>query len=193
MSVSVVHSGIYFAARKNIFSLIFYLSGILGLYLASSFVNPLNAQDSPGNYQKASISVKVGAEVESSIEIVTMRHIRFGKVQPSQQIIDINPVTDNETGKMKILGQASNTIRISYQENQSLQQMEGANSIDFRYQLAGNSMDNQSTSDFIDFNNFEAQLNQDGEYYIWVGGNVRVANLQPGSYEGDFTVEVEYM
>lgn len=164
------------------------LIGLLFLSFETSY-----AQKNSESAEKASITVRVGAEIVSSIEMVTLRNIRFGKVQPSQQILRINPITDNKTGKMKIIGQPNGTIRVNYQETHSLQQIEGNYSVNFEYRLAGNSVDNQETSDFIDFNNFEAQLNQDGEYFIWVGGNVQVSELQPGNYQGDFTVEVEYM
>jgi hypothetical protein len=150
-----------------------------------------SSEESAGN--EASITVSVGAEIVSSIEMVTIRNIRFGKVQPSQQLLRIHPITNNKTGKMKIIGQPNSTIRINYQQNQTLQQLEGNYAVDFDYRLAGNSTDNQQTADIIDFNNFEAQLNQDGEYFIWVGGNVRLAELQPGNYQGDFTVEVEHL
>ena len=154
---------------------------------------PAAAQQSVDNGPKASITVSVGAEIVSSIEMVTIRNINLGSVQPSREVLNIHPIYDPESGKMQILGQANSSIRISYEEVKTLRRVEGSETINFKYRLAGNSQDNQSTASLIDFNNFEAQMNEDGEYYIWIGGDVNIANLTPGNYQGDFTVEVEHM
>ena len=163
------------------------------LFILGGNTVPVAAQQSESNDRKASITVSVGAEIVSSIEMVTIRNINLGSIQPSRQVLNIHPIYDPESGKMQILGQANSSIRISYEEVKTLRRVEGSETINFKYRLAGNSQDNQSTASLIDFNNFEAQMNGDGEYYIWIGGDVNIANLTPGNYQGDFTVEVEHM
>jgi hypothetical protein len=37
------------------------------------------------------------------------------------------------------------------------------------------------------------QFNEKGEYYLWLGGKVDLSKARPGSYDGEFTIQIEYI
>jgi len=136
--------------------------------------------------------INVQASVQSSLDIITLKNIGFEKIQPGQQEIRISPVENLNAGKIKINGQPGAEINISFIEEQQLQHASGQGHLVFHYLISGNSRDEQLSSELIDFDNRTAVLNDEGEFFFWIGGYANVENLKPGSYMGDFTLEVEH-
>lgn len=142
--------------------------------------------------QNAEIDISVNAEVIRSLEMNTVRDINFSPVQPSQQQINIDPQTDSNTGKMVAIGDPNAPIRVSFVPKRILTNDNGSTLV-FTYSIAGNTRDDQSTAEILQPDNRNLSLNSDGRYYLWIGGNVAVENAEPGNYNGDFTIEVEYI
>lgn len=140
-----------------------------------------------------SIDIRVSARVVKSIEMVTMRNMRFGEVQPGQQQINISSINDPNTGKMAALGIPGAQIRVSFVREQQLVRTDGTGSIIFTYEIAGNDIDDQSSAELLQTDNRNLQLNNTGEYYFWIGGRVDISDAPPGNYQGDFTIEIEYI
>lgn len=61
------------------------------------------------------------------------------------------------------------------------------------YEISGNSIENQSTSELLDTENRSIQFSLEGRYYFWIGGRINITNAVPGNYEGDFTIEIDYI
>ncbi|MDX1618953.1 MAG: DUF4402 domain-containing protein [Balneolaceae bacterium] len=139
------------------------------------------------------VSIRVTAEVFKTIELTTIRNIQFGEVQTGQEQIIISPILDSNAGKMVASGIPESRIRVSYLEEWELTNDSNDHTLTFYYDLAGNMVDNQNTAELLQTDNRGLQLNKDGEYYFWVGGRVDISNAQPGNYEGEFTIEIEYM
>jgi len=139
------------------------------------------------------ISISATAQVVESIEMETVRDMSFSPVQPSQQLISINPLSDTNTGKMIALGNADSQIRVSFVRERTLRHANGSNTLTFTYEIAGNDEDDQSSAEILQTDNRDLTLNGNGEYYFWIGGQVNVENAKPGNYNGDFTIEVEYI
>lgn len=142
--------------------------------------------------QNAEINISVNAEVIRSLEMNTIRDINFSPVQPSQQQINIDPQTDSNTGKMVAIGDPNAPIRVSFVPERILTNDNGSTLV-FTYSIAGNDRDDQSSAEILQADNRNLSLNNDGIYYFWIGGNVAVENADPGNYNGDFTIEVEYI
>lgn len=151
------------------------------------FPGILFAQDESG------YRIGVSASVVESIEMVTQRDMQFGPVQPGQEQIVINPLTDSQTGKMIALGNPNARIKVSFVRERTLTSANGNQSLTFFYEIAGNDEDDQSSAELLQTDNRDLDLNSDGEYYFWIGGQVNIENAQPGKYNGDFTIEVEYI
>ena len=135
----------------------------------------------------------MSAQVIESIEMVTQRDMQFGSVQPGQKQILIDPITDNRTGKMVALGSANARVRVSFVKERTLTSADGTSQLTFFYEIAGNDQDDQSSAELLQTDNRNLDLNSKGEYYFWIGGQVDIQNAKPGSYNGNFTIEVEHI
>lgn len=140
-----------------------------------------------------SVSIDVNARVIESINVTTIRDMHFGDVQPGQKVINISPVNDPTAGKMVATGTPKTRIRVSFLQEWELTNDRGGQSLTFFYRVAGNTSDNQNTAELLQTDNRDLYFNADGEFYFWIGGRVDITNALPGNYEGEFTIEIEYI
>lgn len=140
-----------------------------------------------------SFSIGVSARVVNTIEMITLRDMQFGPVQPGQQQISIDPLQDSETGKMIAIGIPGSRIRVSFVRERVLTSSDGSSTLTFIYEIAGNDQDDQSSAELLQTENRNFDLNNEGEYFFWIGGQVNIQDAKPGQYNGDFTIEVEYI
>tara|TARA_R110002096_G_scaffold39845_4_gene108679 strand:+ start:3149 stop:3649 length:501 start_codon:yes stop_codon:yes gene_type:complete len=138
-------------------------------------------------------SINVSAEVIQSIELITVNSLRFGDLQPGQKELYINPINDINAGYMIALGTPGASFRITYLLEQQLTHSEGKGGITFSYEISANTEENQPTSELLKQNNRNIEFNLDGRYYFWIGGRLNLENAQPGNYQGDFTIEIDYI
>ena len=149
------------------------------------------AQNGEGN-QAESVSISVSASVVGTTEVFTIQSVDFENIERDNNIIMINPVNSTRAGKMVVRGAANATFRMEYLRERELNNTEGPGIIIFNYLVSGNSVDEQETSELFDQDDLDLRFNQDGEYFIWVGGSVDLSEIEPGSYQGEFNLEIEY-
>lgn len=140
-----------------------------------------------------SANIRVDAVVIPSIELITVNTMTFGNMQPGQREIYINPVNSLNAGFMIAVGMPDSEFRLNYLPERELTQSDGNASLTFTYEISGNTVENQSTSELLEVDNRNIRFNDEGRYYIWIGGRVNLENAQPGNYEGDFTIEIDYI
>lgn len=152
----------------------------------------LSAQESN---PRASVTalVNISAEVVQSIQLITVNSMTFGNVQPGQLEIYVNPINDVNAGYMIAVGTPGAEFRLDFQQIRNLTNVEDEGFLTFQYELSGNDTEDQASSLAIENENRSIIFNEDGEYHIWVGGRVNIENATPGSYEGDFTIEIDYI
>ncbi len=148
-----------------------------------------NAQENKSVNARVNISTKI----ISSIELITVNTITFENKVPDQQQIHVNPITDVSAGYMIAVGTPGAEFRLEYLLERTLTRVGGGGSINFVYEISGNTEEEQATSEIIDFENRNLVFNSGGRYFIWVGGKVDLRNAVPGNYEGDFTIEIDYI
>lgn len=168
-------------------SIIFIITGTL--LLNGIVLSDLRAQKN----SSGSFSIGVSARVVKSIEMVTIRDMQFGSLQPGQQEILIDPLVDSDSGKMIAIGIPNAKIRVSFVRKRTLTHTNGDETLTFNYKIAGNNEDDQNSAEILQTDNRNLDLNDKGEYYFWIGGHTNIENAQPGKYSGDFTIEVEYI
>lgn len=142
------------------------------------------------------VTVSVSAVVEESvpeIEVITLQTFNLRELEPGQQIVEIDPATSFRSGKLLASGMPGASFRISYLSTRELVNIEGTGMIFFEYQVAGNQMDEQDASEPFDTESPILEFDAEGQYYIWVGGRVNLENATPGTYQGEFTLEIEYI
>ena len=172
-------------------------SGVTATFITICFaLISLHFLPQPGYAQQSGsdqIQISVRATVVKTMEMITVRDMQFGQVQPGQQEIYIDPLSDSETGKMIATGNPDAQIRVSYVPQRQLSRANGSGALTFFYEVAGNDEDDQGSAELLQPDNRNLTMNAEGRYYLWIGGRVDVSNALPGNYNGEFTIEVEYI
>lgn len=159
------------------------------LFLSSILSFKVNAQVN----NQVTASVNITATVEQSIQLITVNAMTFGDIEPGQLEIYVNPVIDVSSGYMIAIGTPLAEFRLDYLDIRNLTNVENEGFLTFQYVLSGNNTEDQASSELIDNDNRTIRFNDEGTYHIWVGGRVNLENATPGSYEGDFTIEIDYI
>ncbi|MEL7834048.1 hypothetical protein [Fodinibius sp. Rm-B-1B1-1] len=166
----------------------FLLWGLLWLFL---FLPSLAL--SQNNNSNSEVSINVSAQVISSIEMITIQSMNLSQAENDNDRITIDPQNSSNAGKMIAIGTPNSDIRISYLEQRELTRRQGSETLIFNYQIAGNTEDDQSTAELLNRENRDFEFNEQGQFYLWIGGNVDISTATPGNYEGEFTVDIEYI
>lgn len=156
------------------------------------FISWLPTQTVQGQDQ-FSATVTTSARVVHSIELITIKTLTIGSLQPGQVEIYVNPINNVNAGFMIAQGIPGAEFRLNYLPQRELSQIDGDGTLFFNYEISGNSVENQSTSEILEYDNRNLEFNEEGKYYIWVGGRINLENAAPGNYEGDFTIEIDYI
>ncbi|WP_018127661.1 hypothetical protein [Balneola vulgaris] len=164
-----------------------YLFLIAVFLLGSSVVHAQNTN------RKISANINIEARIVNSIELITVKTITLGQLQPEQDEIYVSSLNDVNAGYMIAVGSPNALFRLNFQQQRVLTRVEGPGTLTFEYEISGNSIEEQRSAELIEADNKNLQFNQEGRYYIWVGGRVNLSNALPGSYDGDFTIEIEYI
>ena len=161
------------------------------LFLIGFFASPTFAQDNGNGSQD--VSINVSAEVISSIEMITIKSINLSEAEAFNNRIQIDPQRSTNAGKMIAIGTPNSDIRISFLQQRELTQRRGSDNLLFNYEVAGNDQDDQSTAEILDGENRDFEFNDEGRFYLWIGGTVDISVASPGNYQGEFTLEIEYI
>ena len=163
-----------------------FIAAIICAFLLSP--SALSAQNADSD-----VSIDVSAQVISSIEMITIQSMQLSGSEARNNQIQINPQQSANAGKMIAIGNPNSEIRISFLEQRELTQQNSAESLLFDYQVAGNTQDDQSTAEILDRENRDFEFNSEGRFYIWIGGSVDISTATPGNYQGEFTLEIDYI
>lgn len=156
------------------------------LLLANATLGQVNTSDFSAN-------IDIKANVIRSIELITVKSMDVTQAQPGQLEIVINPITDAAAGHMIAVGTADADIQINYFKDRELTRTDGPGVLVFTYEVSTNVEDNQGTSELIDDDSRVQKLNREGRLFLWVGGRINLERANPGTYEGDFTIEIDYI
>ncbi len=125
--------------------------------------------------------------------MITIQSMRLSQAEANNDIIQINPQNHAYAGKMIAIGTPNSEIRISFLQQRELTQQRGSSTLLFNYRVAGNNTDDQSTAELLSQDNRDFEFNSEGRFYIWIGGNVDISTASPGNYQGEFTLEIDYI
>ncbi len=146
-------------------------------------------------YGQNSISIRASATVveATGIQLIPLQDIVIDESSAQNGILEISPVMDEKAGKILIKGKINSMIRLSYVNQLALVNSSGEGTLVFNYVVSGYRSDNQRASQLLDQIERNVQFNENGDYYLWVGGKVDLNQARPGSYEGEFTIQIEYI
>lgn len=143
--------------------------------------------------QSVEAKIDIQATIVSSIELITVKSITVANLQPGQEEVYINSINDVNAGYMIAVGAPGADFRLNFERTRTLTQVNGDGSLIFEYELSGNNIEDQNSAEYIDEDFRNLKFNSEGQYYIWVGGKINLRNARPGNYDGDFTIEIEYI
>ena len=145
--------------------------------------------------QKTTVSIKAQATVidKAEIELVTIKYLDIDAGMAVNGIINISAKRDGQAGVMMVKGRPDASFRISFAPVVQIQNSAGKGSLTLKYEMYGYSSDNQAASEPIDAAARTLKINSDGQYYFWLGGIIDISKARPGKYEGEFTLEIEYI
>lgn len=154
----------------------------------------ITGQNQNGNGRSVNISASA-LVIGGDIEMETISDMGIIDAQRLQQdnVVYINPIFDPEAGIMRARGNPGALIRVSYLEEMEVTRREGPGSLFFVYEVSGYAGDNQRESELLDQIERELRFNEEGEYFFFIGGRVDLTDALPGNYDGEFTIEIEYM
>ncbi len=165
----------------------FFRNIVLFLFLLPSLM--LQAQ------RTTSISIKAQATVidKAEIELITIKYLDIDAGMAVNGIINVSAKRDGQAGVMMVKGRPEANFRISFTPVVEIQNSAGKGSLSLKYEMCGYSSDNQGASEPIDAAARTLKINSDGLYYFWLGGLIDISKARPGKYEGEFTLEIEYI
>lgn len=176
---------------KNCVSMI---SGIYKVFIFASLSLVLTIHSAFGQENEPqSVSIAVTAQVSSATELFTIQTVDFRYEDVELNVLSIDPISNPSAGKMVARGMPETGMRINFLQNRELINVNTNHILLFEYFVAGNDLDEQESSELINPDNRDLMFNEEGEFYIWVGGRVDLSTAQPGSYEGEFNIEIEYI
>lgn len=149
----------------------------------------------PSYCQSPSISIRATAQVidKAGIEVITIRDMEIDIKSAVDGIIHIPALYDPRVGVMMIKGKPLAYARITYLVEMKLVNIYGSGTLLFKYEVNGFDANNQQAGEPLDAVERLIRFNGEGEYFLWVGGRIDINNAQPGSYDGEFTLEIEYI
>ncbi|AXJ00383.1 hypothetical protein CYPRO_1118 [Cyclonatronum proteinivorum] len=129
----------------------------------------------------------------------TIYDVNFEQTRAGQTVITVDPITDFAAadagaGYVVAKGAPNAEFQLTFSREVVLRHAtERDNVLIVRYLLSGNSIPEQENAAYVLEAAPRFRLNADGEFHFWVGGMVDISKAIRGEYEGEFTLEVEYL
>ncbi len=157
--------------------------------------NVLHAQAQNGTVSTTSnvgVSVSINSS-ESAVELTTVTNMNLGQITQNQVEVFVDPLTDPGAGLMRATGRPNASVRISFQASRELIRVGGGAILNFTYMISGNTIEEQTTAELLREENRDIRLGPSGEYFFWIGGRMNLEGVVFGQYEGEFTIEIDYL
>ena len=174
--------------KRSINVVVHYSMLLLILFLAAGLEKGFAQAD-------RQVSIIISANVPSSIELLTIQSMDFSGDQITLGPVTIDPIENENAGRMVARGTPNADVQIDYIRIRELRHNQTNNILTLEYSVSGSPEDIQSTSRYIGFDEDDRELrfNEEGELYLWIGASVDLTTAEPGSYEGEFSIVVEYI
>lgn len=165
------------------------------LYVMVLFILISGFASFEGNAQSTTISINATATVidQKEIELITLNHLTIDETMADNGIIFVSSKDNPSAGKLMVKGMAGDEVRISFQRELVLTNSEGTGTLIFSYNISGFGSDNQRAAELYTTGEQKITLNEQGVFYLWVGGRIDISTAAPGQYDGEFTIEIEYV
>jgi hypothetical protein len=143
----------------------------------------------------SSVSIKAQATVveKSEIELITMKDLDIDASTAVDGKIYVSAQKDTKSALMVVKGKSNASFRVTFTPIVEIPNSAGKGSLLIQYEMNGCATDNQGAGEPIDAAERTLKISTEGKYYFWLGGKIDISKARPGKYNGDFTIEVEYI
>lgn len=145
------------------------------------------------NANVVSSGLEVSATIVPDIQLMTIRDINMMDIESTNNILHISPLNDVNAGLMLATGQPNAQIRLNYLKQLEMIRTDGPGQLLVNYEVSVYIEDNQRASRLFETIEEALRFSELGKLYIWVGGVIDLNKAYPGNYEGEFTIEIEYI
>lgn len=170
---------------------------ILLLFLAGPIC--VSAQhNGPGSAAVPVTGKVVAARSTQQITFETVYDVHFSQTDEESTDIAVDPIrdaaaADSGPGYIVAKGIPNAEFQITFSRSVQMRHVTENVTVTVEYIMSHHPTDRQSSSTYI----LEAvprfRLNAQGEYHFWLGGRLSLAGAVDGEYDGEFTLEVEYL
>ena len=144
---------------------------------------------------KTSVYIKAQATVidKSEIELITLKNMDIDLSMARDGKIYVSALHNAQAAVMMVKGRANARFRIKFAPEVYITNRTGNGTLLLKYEMYGYPSDNQGAGEPIDATEKILQMSNESKYYFWIGGRIDISNALPGNYDGEFTIEIEYM
>jgi len=145
--------------------------------------------------ERTSVSIKAQANVidRSGIELITIKNMDVDVSMARNGKIYVSALHDAQAAEMMVKGRANAKFRVTFPAVVEITNTTGKGSLVLYYEMYGYPNDNQEASEPIDAVERTLQISSESKYYFWVGGRIDISKAGPGNYDGEITIEIEYI
>lgn len=166
------------------------------LFLCALGLTTIQAQSTGSEGKTSTITVtgKVVASLEGQailIESVSVPVFEQENIDDTE--ITVDPISSSGAGFLIAKGESNRVFQAVFPSVITLTNLESNSPLNVRITISHNSTVEQSSSSYVREEVSSFTLNENGEYYFWFGGAITISEVEEGGYDGDFTLEVEYI
>jgi hypothetical protein len=170
---------------------------ILLLLLGMPFVSYAQL-DGPGSAEIAITGKVIPARSTQQLTFETLSDVHFIQVNEDDTEISVDPIRDASTGDsgpghIVAKGQPGATFRLNFSRQVTMRNATDNSTVTVQYLMSHSPTDEQRNSTYVLESSPQFRLNAQGEYHFWLGGRLSLQGVTDGEYEGEFTMEVEYI
>ncbi len=130
---------------------------------------------------------------KAEIEMVTIKNLEIDESMAQNGIINVSAQKDPKAGMAMLLGKSGAHFRVQFNPKRVIVNTMGEGALVINYKLFGFHTNLQFASEPIDAAENILIISNKGEYYFWIGGIIDISKASPGNYQGEFTIEIEYL
>lgn len=152
----------------------------------------------PGFAEIAITGKVIPARSTQQLSFETLSDVHFIQMNEDDTEISVDPIRDASTGDsgpghIVAKGQPGAVFRLNFSRQVTLRNTSDNTTVTVQYLMSHSPTDEQRNSTYVLETSPQFRLNAQGEYHFWLGGRLSLQGVTDGDYEGEFTMEVEYI
>jgi hypothetical protein len=152
----------------------------------------------PGSAEIAVTGKVIPARSTQQLSFETLSDVNFIQLNEDDTEISVDPIRDASAGDsgpghIVAKGQPGALFRLTYSRTVVLRNTTDNTTVTVEYLMSAYPTDEQRNSTYVLETSPQFRLNEQGEYHFWLGGRLSLQGVTDGDYEGEFTMDVEYI